>query len=64
MWAPVVQGVNSIPVIDDQDRSMRPTYYEPPFALELHKRACTYEFGDQDHASSCSSAANSIPSEF
>jgi hypothetical protein len=41
---PVVQGVHSIPFFDDQDRSMRPLYQEPSFALEFLKRACTDEF--------------------
>jgi hypothetical protein len=51
MRTPVVQGVHSILVIYDQDWSMRPAYDEPPFVLELLKRARIQEFAAHNRAS-------------
>jgi hypothetical protein len=61
MRAPVVKGVNSNLVSDDQDGSMRPAYYEPSFVLEFRKRACTYECSARGHASSPSAEIDMIP---
>jgi hypothetical protein len=60
MRAPVVKGVNATLVIDDQDGSMRPAYYEAPFGIEFRKRACTHEFDAHDRASFPSAALGMI----
>jgi hypothetical protein len=60
MRAPIVKGVDPALVPDDQDRSMRPTYYEPPFGVELRKRACTHKFGVHGQASSAGGALDPI----
>ena len=60
MRASVVKGVHATLVTDDQDGSMRSPYYEPPFGIELRKRACTHEFGVHDHASSRNAALGRI----
>jgi hypothetical protein len=58
MRTPVVQGVHSILVIDDQDRSMRSVHQEPSFFLEFLKSACTKEFRAHNRASSCRSTGS------
>jgi hypothetical protein len=51
MRTSVVKGEEATLVFDDQDRSMRPSYYEPPFRIEVRERACTHELGVHNHAS-------------